>query len=278
MQFLVYLTVLMVSISAVLLEVHWLTSPAPQPKPTAPAMSSPAPAPKVEGPNATLRPVYPKPPDTTQPDSVSTQQAQHPAGNNSATVETTGQAAPATATPKQETARTSQPAPVQQAPAANAKGGSPQTSSPETTGVAARENNPRQATADSINASNRSDPGREAGVEISAVGNAAPANRCDVQACASAYRSFRASDCTYQPFEGARRSCGKPPIQGAREQREQSERRRLSRDVELRYLDRPAARRQIEDDDENDDSESGGFDDSGHRGPTLFFFGGRPRW
>ena len=33
MQFLVYLTVLMVSISTVLLEVHWLTSPAPQPKP-----------------------------------------------------------------------------------------------------------------------------------------------------------------------------------------------------------------------------------------------------
>ena len=31
--------------------------------------------------------------------------------------------------------------------------------------------------------------------------------RCDVQACASAYHSFRASDCTYQPFAGARRVC-----------------------------------------------------------------------
>ena len=34
MQFLVYLTVLMVSVSTILLEVHWLTSPAPPPKPT----------------------------------------------------------------------------------------------------------------------------------------------------------------------------------------------------------------------------------------------------
>ena len=33
------------------------------------------------------------------------------------------------------------------------------------------------------------------------------AGHCDVQACSSAYKSFRASDCTYQPFEGARRVC-----------------------------------------------------------------------
>ena len=32
MQFLVYLTILMVSVSTVLLEIHWLTTPAPQPK------------------------------------------------------------------------------------------------------------------------------------------------------------------------------------------------------------------------------------------------------
>ena len=38
-------------------------------------------------------------------------------------------------------------------------------------------------------------------------------DHCDVQACASAYASFRASDCTYQPFEGARRVCTAPPSQ-----------------------------------------------------------------
>ena len=34
-------------------------------------------------------------------------------------------------------------------------------------------------------------------------------NQCDVRACASAYSSFRASDCTYQPYGGARRLCSK---------------------------------------------------------------------
>lgn len=37
------------------------------------------------------------------------------------------------------------------------------------------------------------------------------ANRCDVQACGAAYHSFRAADCTYQPFEGPRRACVAPP-------------------------------------------------------------------
>lgn len=36
---------------------------------------------------------------------------------------------------------------------------------------------------------------------------AAPA--CNVQACEAAYRSFTASDCTYQPFDGPRRLCTK---------------------------------------------------------------------
>jgi hypothetical protein len=30
---------------------------------------------------------------------------------------------------------------------------------------------------------------------------------CDYRACASRYRSFRASDCTYQPYSGPRRVC-----------------------------------------------------------------------
>jgi len=36
----------------------------------------------------------------------------------------------------------------------------------------------------------------------------APAH-CAIDACAAAYRSFRASDCTYQPFGGERRLCTK---------------------------------------------------------------------
>jgi hypothetical protein len=30
---------------------------------------------------------------------------------------------------------------------------------------------------------------------------------CNISACATAYRSFDAADCTYQPFDGARRAC-----------------------------------------------------------------------
>lgn len=36
-----------------------------------------------------------------------------------------------------------------------------------------------------------------------------PAPACNVDACAAAYRSFTASDCTYQPFDGPRRLCTK---------------------------------------------------------------------
>lgn len=35
----------------------------------------------------------------------------------------------------------------------------------------------------------------------------APPNSCAMQACASAYRSFRATDCSYQPYEGPRQTC-----------------------------------------------------------------------
>jgi BA14K-like protein len=42
---------------------------------------------------------------------------------------------------------------------------------------------------------------------------AAPQPKCDVAACAAAYRSFRESDCTYMPNAGVRRLCtkGTPP-------------------------------------------------------------------
>lgn len=34
-----------------------------------------------------------------------------------------------------------------------------------------------------------------------------PAASCNIRACARSYRSFRASDCTYQPYRGERRLC-----------------------------------------------------------------------
>jgi len=54
---------------------------------------------------------------------------------------------------------------------------------------------------------------------IAASEPAAPARSalCDVDACAAAYRSFTASDCTYQPSNGPRRLCtrGEPPRQAS---------------------------------------------------------------
>jgi len=38
-------------------------------------------------------------------------------------------------------------------------------------------------------------------------GDASAANSCAIDACSSAYRSFRASDCTYQPYSGPRKVC-----------------------------------------------------------------------
>lgn len=49
------------------------------------------------------------------------------------------------------------------------------------------------------------------------VASAAPpaANACNVEACAATFRSFRESDCSYQPFEGPRRICeGTPDANG----------------------------------------------------------------
>ena len=51
----------------------------------------------------------------------------------------------------------------------------------------------------------------QAALRSEAVANAQPvrseAPQCNIEVCAAAYRSFRASDCTYQPFEGPRQLC-----------------------------------------------------------------------
>jgi hypothetical protein len=56
----------------------------------------------------------------------------------------------------------------------------------------------------------------------------APPNSCAVDACGSAYRSFRASDCTYQPFGGPRRIC--ELTDGSRQNANAAPARSLSRD------------------------------------------------
>jgi hypothetical protein len=256
MQFLVYLTVLMVSVSTVLLEIHWLTTPPPQPKPAVQA-SAPPPRPKVEGPNAELSPIYPKKVEPVQaaPSQNNVQYNASPAttGNPAVKAETTGVAARADNPGNTATKRETVQQPVS-----------------ETTGVATRtdaasktqtapEPDPRNVQASAAQPKQN---------ESDAPGSS---NRCDIQACGSAYKSFRAADCTYQPFDGPRRVCGKAPEQRAereqradREQRDEPQRRSWNRREEPRDLDRRTRWRVYEEDDDDVDD--------------AFLFGRGRRW
>ena len=257
MQFLVYVTVLMVSVSTVLLEVHWLTSPPPQPKPAVQTANASAERPKTEGPNAELSPVYPKPeaPRPAAPASSNAQQSDTARVNTGTddSDRTTAQPAPA----QQPTATNATPS--QQPAVEETAKAEPMQKPNETTGVAARtdDTTPGPSVAATIAAPNHVDnrpPPQPSGV--------ASNNHCDVQACAIAYKSFRASDCTYQPFDGSRRFCEKPPVQRtARDQREEPERRTWSRDSQPPNVER-AVRSRGDTDDEIDDSAPGDDDDS----------------
>jgi len=55
----------------------------------------------------------------------------------------------------------------------------------------------------------------EAQAQPAATAAVSTANHCAIDACAAAYRSFRASDCTYQPYDGGRRLCTKATSSGA---------------------------------------------------------------
>jgi hypothetical protein len=318
MQFLAYLTILMVAISTVLLEVHWLASPDPQPKPVIQAGSPPAP--KTEGPNKEVSPIYPKKVEAPRPAEPPNSQSQDAPPN---AVQTTDPAAPRLSTPQQQSAATTrvapaqepvppaqaaqqsdsppQPPPAQQPataqttgsvvaaqPAAppqqtgtapkeapqppDANAASQQKSLRETTGAAVREENTRQASADPTRSPNRANNSQQDVPNSSS-------KRCDIQACAGTYRrSFRASDCTYQPFDGGpRRLCEKSLGQRMVRERDQPDRRRWSKDTETRYLDRSRVGRQLPDDDDGDDVRA--ESDDSDRGPLGFFlFGRRPRW
>ena len=72
-------------------------------------------------------------------------------------------------------------------------------------------------------------------------------NSCDVQACSRAYKSFRESDCTYQPYSGPRQLCVSPPASGKEASREDDRDapvrvHRGSRDVEVQNVPREGAR------------------------------------
>jgi hypothetical protein len=50
---------------------------------------------------------------------------------------------------------------------------------------------------------------KRADAQISEVQTSSSAPRCNVSLCETYYQSFRASDCTYQPYSGPRQYCGR---------------------------------------------------------------------
>jgi hypothetical protein len=215
MPILAYIAVMLVSIGGILFELDWLTKPKLETKPAMQTSSASAPAPvpravvKPDGPSAELNPIYPKKSDAPQPveNSAQAELAEQPAP------ETTGKAAAETTpspdiaathalTTASTTALTPVSLPAQSPPAAAVA--APPAAQPVST---------------------------------------AAKNKCDIQGCAGAYKSFRASDCTYQPFEGLRQLCVKPPetTRAAAQPREpttEAAARRLSKDAELREVER----------------------------------------
>ena len=213
MQFLVYLTVLMVSVSTVLLEIHWLTTPPPQSKPATQIAAAPQPRPKVDGPNAELSPVYPRKVEPAQP-----------APNAAAAANTT------------------------------AKAEAIQKSAAETTGASGRagEASKPMTDAGAISPNSAENAGAYAPQPPQGEAKASSDNRCDIQACASAYKSFNAADCTYQPFDGPRRVCNRAPEQrAARVQSEEAQGRAGNRYEDSREADRRTRWRVYDEDDDD---------------------------
>jgi len=217
MQFLVYVTLLVVSISTVLLEVHWLASPEPRLNPTVQTRAT-QPL-KTEGSRAGVRTVHP---DASRPLETDSQVQTTDTPQASASQ----QSLPATPIPPQ------QPLAAPSTQSAAAPQPSAQQSRSETTGAAS---------------SGGADNSQQQGAALGS-----SRNRCDILACAGTYRSFRANDCTYQPFDGgARRLCEKSAGERIVSEREQPNRGRRSRNADIRNADRATVERRLLDKDDN---------------------------
>jgi hypothetical protein len=163
MSFLLYLVVLVVSVTSVMTGLDWLSSPAPlvnHPIHTASAPAKPAPAQRVKAAAPVAGAVH--------------KQA-------------------AKSEPKPATATAAKSAGTAAAKTAASGGGDALARAVDVPG--SEDSTNMDVAAEGITAAIGSGP------------------RCDIQACETHYRSFRVSDCTYQPFDGPRRFCdkGHPP-------------------------------------------------------------------
>lgn len=170
MAFLVYFLVLLITAGGVLFGFDWLSAP-----------MSPMPPIKPVAMQVAKSSVPPQQPDI----------AKTPVRT---VVVATPAPAPAPAAPLRDVVTTVAPEPASPAAQPDTVTASPATTPlQETPAVAAGESAPPAA---------------------DAVAAQEPAPKCDVDACTAAYRSFTASDCTYQPLVGPRRLCSKGNVPG----------------------------------------------------------------
>ncbi len=221
MPFLAYVAIVLVSLGGILFELDWLTKPkldAKAPMQTAGTMTEPVTprvVAKVDGPD-------------TGPSPLVTKKAEPVSEPVEAAAESTG-ATPADAAPIPQ-------APIPQAPVSPAV----TIANAETLPLAVA---PLPAATAQAQPAAAPAPSQLSEKPVLASAMQTP-NHCDVQGCAAAYTSFRAADCSYQPMEGARKICVKPP--GPRvastQQAPKGEARRPSRDEELRDVERTVRR------------------------------------
>ena len=215
MSFVVYLAVLLVAAASAMFGLDLLTAPLPPKPPTQHASVTKSTPEKLsqrqaekeqantQANNRALSPVYPADPGGSKDIRV----VSPPAGETTGANRADTAAVPAVAEAKQ--AETKQTEATVSKPAVQAAA-TPQQSQPQ---QAPQPAPPQMA------AATPDDRGESPhGAAAPAVPAAEPvtqqaAGRCDIQTCTQAYSSFRASDCTYQPFSGPRRVCGKPSTQ-----------------------------------------------------------------
>jgi len=210
MSLLLYLAVLLVSVSSVLFGLGWLSAPEPryEAPPAQVASHAPAkPAAAKGDARAGLSPVYTAAPgappaDTGKPAVAASAQPQQPVAA-AESVDAAG-AEQADAAPSAEAAAT--PAP----PACDIQACTRAYYSFRVSDCTYQPyEGPRRLCKKGTPPAKTAAASVPSDVDAQAQAAQAQASSCNVAACAAAYRTFDPTDCTYQPYEGPRRICRK---------------------------------------------------------------------
>lgn len=250
MPFIAYVAIVLVSLTGILFELDWLTKPKQDTKAATPIVASAAVPPrvaaKVDGPNQGPAPLRGKQDADATPAAAPAETVGAAAASTAA-----GTAPPISPSPEFGATQTAA-APQTNAQTTNLAAQLAVPAAPAAATAAPAQAIPAQAAPPQAQAAvvpAPAKPAQTATVQAASVQTASvPApNHCDVAGCSAAYQSFRASDCSYQPMEGPRKFCEKPPQGGQvaatpRAPKVEAAARRPSKDAELRDVERTVRR------------------------------------